>query len=87
MWWKPSDGRKGPEWADSYLAYGKWGQFILGLPAIDTVIVHQRAVTDEFNIAFNIGLTTVTPAGGEFTDNDFLSIADAILAARTNRLP
>jgi CubicO group peptidase (beta-lactamase class C family) len=82
MWWKPSEGRKDPEWAESFLAYGKWGQFILGLPAIDTVIVHQRAVTDEFNVAFNLGLTTATPAGCEFTDNDFLAIADAILAAR-----
>jgi len=83
MWWKPSEGRKGPAWADSFLAYGKWGQFILGLPSIDTVIVHQRAVTDEFNIAFNLGLMAATPAGGEFTDSDFLSIADAIVAART----
>ncbi len=81
MWWKPSDGRKGSEWADSYLAYGRWGQFILGLPAIDTVLVHQRAFTDEFNRAFNLGLTKTIPVGG-VTDNDFLAIADTILAAR-----
>ena len=82
MWWKPSEGRKGPEWVDSYLAYGKWEQFILGLPTIDTVIVHQRAIVDEFLIAFNLGATAVTPAGGEFTDADFLAIADTVLAAR-----
>jgi len=82
MWWKPSESRTGAEWKDSYLAYGKWGQFILGLPAVDTVIVHQRAVTDEFAVAFNIGATSVTPGGGEFTDSDFLAIADKILAAR-----
>ncbi len=82
MWWKPSEGRRGPEWADSYLAYGKWGQMVLGLPAIDTVIVHQRAVTDEFAIAYYLGATAMAPAGGEFTDNDFLALADIILAAR-----
>ena len=82
MWWKPSESRKSPEWTDSYLAYGRWGQFILGLPAIGTVIVHQRALTDEFSVAFNLGTTTVAPGGGEFTDNDFLTLADMVVAAR-----
>jgi hypothetical protein len=57
---------------------GKRGQFILWLSAI----VFQRAVTDGFNIAFNLGMTMAVPAVGEFTDNDFLGIADSILAAR-----
>jgi hypothetical protein len=38
--------RGGTEWIDSYLANGNFGQFILGLPAIDMVIVHRRAVTE-----------------------------------------
>jgi CubicO group peptidase (beta-lactamase class C family) len=82
MWWKPSESRKGAEWADSYLAYGNYGQFILVLPAIDTVIVHKRAITDEFAIALNTGKTQATPAGGPFTAVDFLQIADAIVAAQ-----
>ena len=79
LWWKPSESRKDPEWADSFMASGQFGQYILGLPAIDTVIVHRRAVTDEYALARNLGLTDVRPAGGEI---DFLPIADAILAAR-----
>lgn len=82
MWWIPSESRKGPEWIDSYLAFGRFGQFILGLPAIDTVIVHQRAVTDEFAIALNTGPMNALPAGGNFGAPDFLAIVDAVLAAR-----
>ena len=79
LWWKPSEGRKGSEWAGSFLANGAFGQHILGLPAIDTVIVHRRAVTDEFAIARNLGTTDARPAGGEV---DFLAIADMIVAGR-----
>ena len=80
LWWKPSEGRSGPEWVDSFLANGNFGQHVLGLPAIDTVIVHRRAVTDEFAIARNLGKTEASPAGGNV---DFLSIADMVVAART----
>jgi CubicO group peptidase (beta-lactamase class C family) len=83
MWWKPSVIRGSPEWVNSFLAVGNWGQCILGLPAIDTVIVHRRAVTDEFAIANNMGKADVQPAGGRFTFVDFLDIADMILRART----
>ncbi len=79
LWWKPSESRKGPEWVDSFQASGQFGQYILGLPAIDTVIVHRRAVTDQYALARNLGKTEVRPAGDEI---DFLPIADAILAAR-----
>ena len=84
LWWKPSDGRKGAEWVDSFLANGNFGQFILGLPALDTVIVHRRAVTDEFAIARNLGKTQGSPAGGNVSATDFLSIADIIVAAQSS---
>lgn len=80
LWWKPSESRRGPEWVDSFLANGNFDQYILGLPAIDTVIVHRRAVTDEFAIARNLGKTKDSPAGGRV---DFLSIADMVVAARS----
>jgi len=80
LWWLPSDSRTGPEWAGSYMASGNYGQIILCLPAIDTVIVHRRAVTDEFAVARNLGHTNAAPAGGNV---EFLKIADAIVAGRS----
>ena len=80
LWWLPADTRTGAEWVGSYLANGNFGQYLLCLPAIDTVIVHRRAVTDEFAVARNLGQTNAAPAGGAV---DFLKIADAIVAART----
>jgi CubicO group peptidase (beta-lactamase class C family) len=82
LWWKPSETRSGPEWVGSWLAYGNYGQFILGLPAMETVIVHRRAVTDEFAIARNMGKTQASPAGGPFEAVAFLAIADMVVAAR-----
>ena len=79
LWWLPSDSRIGPAWVGSHLANGNFGQHILCLPAIDTVIVHRRAVTDEFAIARNLGRTNASPAGGNV---DFMKIADTILAVR-----
>jgi hypothetical protein len=67
---------------DSYLAAGNFGQFILGLPAIETVIVHRRALTDEFAIARNLGKAQNPPAGGSLEADDFLAIADMVVAAR-----
>jgi CubicO group peptidase (beta-lactamase class C family) len=82
LWWKPSETRSGPEWVGSWLAYGNYGQFILGLPAMETVIVHRRAVTDAFAIARNMGKTQASPAGGPFEAVAFLAIADMVVAAR-----
>ena len=80
LWWLPSDTRTGPEWAGCYMASGNYGQSILCLPAIDTVIVHRRAVTDEFAVARNLGQTNAAPAGGNV---EFLRIADALVAGRS----
>ena len=67
---------------DSFLANGNFGQFILGLPAVDMVMVHRRAVTDQFAIARNLGKTDASPAGVAFGADDFLAIADMVLATR-----
>jgi CubicO group peptidase (beta-lactamase class C family) len=83
LWCKPSEARTDAAWADSFLANGNFGQFILGLPAIDIVMVHRRSVTDEFAIARNLGKTNDAPAGGTFGPNEFLAIADMVLAARS----
>jgi CubicO group peptidase (beta-lactamase class C family) len=79
LWWVP-ETRKAPEWAGSFMANGNYGQFILVLPALDTVIVHRRAVTDEFAVGRNMGTDKSSPAG--VTSGQFLPIADAIVAAR-----
>jgi len=80
LWWIP-ETRTGPEWAGSFMASGQFGQYILVLPAIDTVIVHRRAVTDEFAIARNLGKTQFYPQ--PVTASEFLKVADMIIAART----
>jgi len=78
LWWTP-EGR-GAAWEGSYLANGNIGQFILCLPAIETVIVHRRAVTDQYAIARNYGETPYVPDG--VTASQFLEIADAVIATR-----
>jgi CubicO group peptidase (beta-lactamase class C family) len=79
LWWTPSVGRTGSAWKNSFLANGHFGQFILGLPAIETVIVHRRAVPDELAIARNYGTTKANiPAVKVGT---FLKVADIIVKA------
>jgi len=78
LWWLPSHGRKGPEWAGSYMADGNYGQYIVCLPALDLVVVHRRAVTDEFAIARNLGRTDASPPGGGVA---ILPIVDQLVAA------
>jgi CubicO group peptidase (beta-lactamase class C family) len=79
LWWKPQE-RRGEAWKGSFMADGNYGQFILCLPAIDTVIVHRRALPDAFAVARNLGDTTVNPPG--VSAERFLEIAEKILAAR-----
>jgi len=81
LWWIPTTSLRAPEWAGSFLAAGNYGQFILGLPAVETVIVHRRAVTDQFAVARNLGDTDAAPPGVEA--KTFLQIADQVIAART----
>ncbi len=77
LWWKPGEGRKDAAWADSYLANGHFGQFILCLPARDMVIVHRRAIPDELAIARNVGKTKANIPAVKV--DKFLSVADQIV--------
>lgn len=80
LWWLP-EAHTAPQWSGAFMASGQFGQFVLVLPAIDTVIVHRRAVTDEYAIARNLGKTKFEPT--RVLAPDFLKIADQIVAART----
>jgi CubicO group peptidase (beta-lactamase class C family) len=79
LWWVPVT-RTTPDWAGSFMMSGNFGQYVLVLPAIDTVIVHRRAVTDDYAIARNLGKTKYEPV--RVTASDFLEVADMIVAAR-----
>jgi CubicO group peptidase (beta-lactamase class C family) len=79
LWWIPATRQTAP-WQGSYLASGQFGQFVLVMPAIDTVIVHRRAVTDEYAVARNLGKTTFEPT--RVLGPDFLKLADMVVAAK-----
>jgi CubicO group peptidase (beta-lactamase class C family) len=79
LWWAPVT-RSAPAWAGAFLMSGNFGQYVLVLPAIDTVIVHRRAVTDDYAVARNLGKTKHEPV--RVTASDFLKLADMIVAAR-----
>jgi CubicO group peptidase (beta-lactamase class C family) len=80
LWWIP-ETRKTAPWAGAFMMSGQFGQFVLVLPAIDTVIVHRRAVTDEYAVARNLGKTKFEPT--RVLGPDFLKLADIVVAART----
>jgi len=65
FWWVLSEQRSSPQFAGSYAALGNYGQYLVVMPALDLVMVHRRAVTDDFAIARNLGETKAEPAGGE----------------------
>ena len=79
LWWIP-ETRKTPAWAGAFMASGQFGQFILALPAIDTMIVHRRAVTDEYAVQRNLGRTKFEPT--RVLGPDFLKLADKVVAAK-----
>jgi CubicO group peptidase (beta-lactamase class C family) len=79
LWWIP-ESRTAPQWAGSFMASGQFGQFVLVMPAIDTVIVHRRAVTDEYAIRRNLGKTNFEPT--RVLAPDFLKLADLVVAAK-----
>lgn len=78
LWWLPTESRTAPEWQGSFLANGNYGQFILVLPRINTVVVHRRSVTDEFAVARNLGNTDVNKSGVNAAT--FLKLMDGALA-------
>ena len=77
LWWIPTATRTSADWRNAFLANGNYGQFILVMPAINTVIVHRRSVSDEFAVARNLGDTPVNKAG--VSSNDFLKLVDGVL--------
>jgi CubicO group peptidase (beta-lactamase class C family) len=81
LWWIPTEAKRGPRWRGAFAALGNYGQNILGLPEIDTVIVSRRAVTDQFAIARNLGKTDAAPAGGSISGAAFFGAAEKIAAA------
>lgn len=80
LWWVPVT-RTSARWAGSFMMSGQFGQFVLVLPRIDTVIVHRRAVADEYAVARNLGKTKFEPSRVQAAE--FLKIADMIVAAKT----
>ena len=79
LWWLPRE--PGPQWEGSFLAAGNYGQFLLVLPAIRSVIVHRRFVSDSFAIARNTrkaAASTGPPA--PVTHAGFMDLARALVA-------
>ena len=78
LWWIPVN-RPGSQWQGAFLANGNYGQFILGLPALDMVIVHRRAVSDAFAIARNLGQDNSNPPG--VSAEQFMSLVTPVVNA------
>jgi CubicO group peptidase (beta-lactamase class C family) len=78
-WWlpMPSDA---PEWQGAFLASGHYGQFILGLPRLDLLMVHRRAIADDRalkrNAGIDLGDLPSVPAG------EMVALGQAVLDAR-----
>ena len=85
LWWLPEARSSSEAWTRSFLAAGNYGQFILGLPQIDMVIVHRVAVPDTFAMARNLGTDRSSHKG--VSAIEFLKIADAVLSARKPGFP
>lgn len=84
LWWIPQVPNGKPFWKDAFIAAGHFGQFILGVPALDMVLVNRRAVTDEQAIGRNVGTFTeeLTPV----TMPQFLDVCDIILESAAQSL-
>jgi len=79
LWWLPRES--GPQWQGAFLAAGNYGQFLLVLPAIRSVIVHRRFVSDSFAVARNTPTAAASTAGpAPVTHADFMDLARALVA-------
>ncbi|NGM24221.1 serine hydrolase [Roseomonas stagni] len=54
-WWVPMH-TEAAEWQGAFLASGHYGQFVLGLPKLDLLMVHRRAISDERAMRRNAGI-------------------------------
>jgi CubicO group peptidase (beta-lactamase class C family) len=80
LWWIPTVTPDNPEWEGAFVAAGHFGQFILGMPALDMVFVNRRAISDDLAIARNNGsFKEELPA---VTMEDFLGVVDHFVTAR-----
>ncbi|AAK90632.2 serine hydrolase domain-containing protein [Agrobacterium fabrum] len=80
LWWIPVVTKDTPEWDGAFVAAGHFGQFILGMPALDMVLVNRRAIPDDLAIARNDGsFKEELPA---VTMEQFLSVADQLITAK-----
>ncbi|WP_395541267.1 serine hydrolase domain-containing protein [Neotabrizicola sp. sgz301269] len=80
LWWIPVVTPETPEWQGAFVAAGHFGQFMLGMPAIDMVFVNRRAIPDEMAVARNNGSFTDEPP--TVTMEQFLSVARKFVTAR-----
>lgn len=78
LWWIPAATT--PEWEGAFVAAGHFGQFMLGMPALDLVFVNRRAIPDDLAIARNNGTFTGEPPTVKM--EQFLAVADKFVAAR-----
>jgi CubicO group peptidase (beta-lactamase class C family) len=72
LWWIPPVLPKG-----SFLAIGNWGQYLLGIPP-ETVVVHQRAVSDGL-VAARAGGSAPAGPDGEVTPRQFMGLVRSVL--------
>ncbi|WP_432973636.1 serine hydrolase domain-containing protein [Dactylosporangium sp. CA-233914] len=80
LWWLPRRP-PGHPWAGAALAAGNYGQYLLCLPALDTVVVYRVRVSDAFAIARNTGGDIATEETTGLAVHDFLTLAEDILDA------
>jgi CubicO group peptidase (beta-lactamase class C family) len=74
LWWLP------PMWPGSFLAAGNYGQYLFCVPDRDLVVVHRRAVSDEFAIARNKTLGDIDAPQG-VSIRQFLKLMATLLRA------
>ena len=77
LWWLPRE--RNPRWDGAFLAAGNYGQFLLVLPAINSVIVHRRFVSDNFAIARNTRPAAALTAPAPVTHGEFMDLARALV--------
>ena len=77
LWWLPR-----PLGPGAFLAAGNFGQYLLGVPALDLVLVHRWTVPDEVVIEQNQGAAEPAgPSADGVSVRQFLQVARAVIRA------